>query len=447
MLDQTFSAQNFRRIYDIENRRGRNVDRAYFQPLVDASARITAASAAVRAARKANVGLADDALNAILHPLREALRAERANREALIDDSMANIAQQVFDGYRLQLVERRGPSGTTLYTLPVDPRPYFIGKQIQRNISRLYKLKAGNRRAIISQLFDQLNNGFRQFCVRTDISSFYESIDRSYLIKELDNDQLLSFGSKKYIKQALASYGELSQSPSGIPRGLGISAFLSELYMRSIDERIRDIPRVTYYARYVDDIIVIFSPTENDDTSKYLSLLDAIVQDKRLTLNPAKTTSSPIGIGQSFNFDYLGYRFNVTGGACQVAMGQKKYARYRGRINRIFAGYEQQAIYDQKGAARMLAKRVKFLTSNTRLANNKSHAFTGIFFNNDHLTDLSKLAGLDQYLKYKIGQLQSAALQDRLDPFSFKAGFVERRYVRYNTRELAQIVEAWNYEA
>ncbi|MFD1106193.1 hypothetical protein [Sphingobium olei] len=221
MLDQTFSAQNFRRVYDIENRRGRNVDRAYFQLLVDASARITAASAAVRAARKAHVGLADDALNVILHPLREALRAERANRETLIDTTMADIAQQVLDGYQLQLVERSGPDETTLYTLPADPRPYFIGKQIQHNISRLYKLKAGNRRAIVSQLFDQLNNGFRQFCVRTDVSSFYESINRSDLVKELDNDQLLSFGSKKYIKQALSSYGELSVVRTfGTDRGL-----------------------------------------------------------------------------------------------------------------------------------------------------------------------------------------------------------------------------------
>lgn len=446
MLDQTFSAKNFRKIYDIENRRGRNVDRAFFPSLVEASARITAASAAIRTARKNNLGLTDEALEGVLESLREALQTARANRESLIDTTMTNIAQQVYDDFQIQLEERDGPNNNTLYTLPANPVPYFIAKQIQHNISRLYKIKAGDRRAIVSQLFDQLNTGFRQFCVRTDISNFYESIDRSSLIKELDTDQLLSFGSKRFIKQALSSYGSLSLSSSGIPRGLGISALLSELYMRSVDERIRELPGVSYYARYVDDIIVIFSPTANYDTSKYLPQIDQIVKEKGLTLNTAKTAANLIGNNQSFNFEYLGYRFSVSGGTCRVSMGHKKYVRYRSRIDRIFASYQRQATFDQKGAARLLAARVKFLTGNTRLWNNKRHAFTGIYFNNGHLTDLNKLAGLDAYLRHKISELHSAALQDRLDFFSFRLGFVERRFASYSTRELARIVEAWSYE-
>lgn len=447
MLDQTFSAHNFRRVYDIENRRGRNVDRAFFPALVDASARITAASAAIKAARRANIGLGEDPLNALLLPLRETLRTERADREALIDTTMEEVSQAVFNGYQIQLEKRDGPNGTSLYPLPSDPRSYFVGKQIQHNISRLYKLKAGNRRAIVSQLFDQLNSSFRQFCIRTDISAFYESIDRASLIRELDTDQLLSFGSKKYIKQALASYGALSHSAVGIPRGLGVSAFLSELFMRSIDDHIKQLPSVTYYARYVDDIIVIFSPAANEDTATYVASIDKIVQEKGLSLNTSKTMASAIGAGHTFNFDYLGYRFTAAGGTCQIAMGQKKYHRYRNRIDRAFAAYSHQAIFDQKGAARMLAARIKFLTSNTRLINNKRHAFTGIYFNNSHLTDLSKLAGLDAYLAHKVSTLQSAPLQDRLDSYSFRLGFMERRFARYSTRELARIVEAWRYEA
>jgi hypothetical protein len=447
MLDQTFSAQNFRRVYDIENRRGRNVDRAFFPALVDASARITAASAAIRAARRANFGVADEALNAILQPLREVLRAERAERESLVDTTMEEVAQAVFDGYQIQLDERDGPNDTTLYTLPSDPRPYFIGKQIQHNISRLYKLKAGNRRAIVSQLFDQLNTGFRQVCVRTDISGFYENIDRASLARELDTDQLLSFGSKKYIKQALASYGVLSQSAVGIPRGLGVSAFLSELYMRSIDERIKQLPGVSYYARYVDDIVIIFSPTADNYTKDYLNDIDQIIKSKHLSLNPVKTKWSQIGTGQLFNFDYLGYHFSIAAGVCEVSMGQRKFLRYRERINRAFAAYVRQATFDQKGAARMLAARIKFMTGNTRLINNKRHAYTGIYFNNSHLTNLGRLRGLDQYLAYKISKIESASLQNRLDLYSFFLGFTERRFARYSTKELAQIVEAWRYEA
>lgn len=414
---------------------------------MEASARITTASANIRAARKANLGVANDALNAILLPLRDVLRAERAVREALVESKLEEVAQTVLTGYQIQLEQRTGPNGAALFTLPADPCAFFIGKQIQYNISRLYKLRAGNRRAIISQVFDCLNNSFGSFCVRTDISSFYESIDRKDLIKELDSDQLISFSSKRYIKQALSSYGQLANSTIGIPRGLGISAFLSELYMRSIDEKIKQLPRVSYYARYVDDIIIVFSPAASDYTGAYLSKIADIVQDKHLSLNMVKTTSGAAGPGQTLQFDYLGYRFTVSGGSCKVSMGHKKVVRYRARIDRAFAAYNRQAIFDQKGAAKMLVARIKFMTGNTRLINNKRHAYTGIYFNNSHLTDLGHLAGLDAYLASKVAALDSAALQDRIDGHSFARGFTERRFAKYSTRDLARIVGAWRYEA
>lgn len=446
MLDQTFSAQNFRRIYDIENRRGRNVDRAFFPELVEASARITTTSANIRAARKANAGAADDTLNAILLPLRENLRSDREARDALVEAKIAEVAEAVLGGYQIHLEQRTGPHGTALCTLPPDPRAFFIGKQIQHNISRLYGLRAGNRRAIVSQVYDFLNSSFSHFCIRTDISSFYESINRQELMKELDSDQLLSFGSKKYIKQALSSYGTLTGSAVGIPRGLGISAFLSELYMRSIDENIKQLPRVSYYARYVDDIIIIFSPAANDDTSDYISNISTIVSEKHLSLNMTKTTVGVTNLAQAFQFDYLGYRFTVSGGNCRISMGHKKMARYRARIDRAFAAYNHRAVFDQKGAARMLVARIKFMTGNTRLINNKRHAYTGIYFNNSHLTELGHLAGLDAYLAHKIATLQSAALQDRIDGHSFARGFSECRFTKYGTRNLARIVGAWRYE-
>ena len=87
------------------------------------------------------------------------------------------------------------------------------------------------------------------------------------------------------------------------------------------------------------------------------------------------------------------------------------------------------------------------MTSNTRLVNNKRHAYTGIYFNNSHLTNWGQLKGLDAYLAHKISLLGSAALQDRIDGYSFVRGFTERQFGRYNTRTLARIVQAWRYEA
>lgn len=446
MLDQTFSAENFRRIYDIENRRGRNVDHQFFPNLVEASARITAASAAIRTARKVNSAASADKLAEILQPLKERLRIEREAREDLVEAEMESVAHSVLSGYQIQLEARNGPNNQRLFTLPSDPKAYFVGKQIQRNIGRLYKVKSANRRAIIRQVFDALDSSFKYFCIRSDVKAFFDSIDRQTLIKDLDRDQLLSHGSKKHIKQALSSYGKLANKPIGIPRGLGISAFLSELYMRSIDEKIRQLQGVVFYARYVDDIIIIFAPTAGDETSTYLKEVSSIFLEKNLTLNTAKTQTGATGPDASFHFEYLGYRFSVSGGRCEVTIGHRKLARYRKRLDRAFEAYERQAALDQKGAARLLAARVKFMTSNTRLINNKRHAYTGIYFNNSSLTRQGQLAGLDAYLAHRISLLDSPALQDRLDTYSFVRGFKERRFVRYNTRTLARIVEAWRYE-
>lgn len=447
MLDQTFSAQNFRRIYDIENRRGRNVDTEFFPELVEASARITTASANVRAARRDNFGLDGEQLAVVLEPLREKLRKERLDRENLVDAKLSEVANSVLGDYRIQLHEREGPGNTRLFTLPREAEAYFIAKQIQNNVARLYGLKPGNRRSIISQVYDCLNTGFRQFCIRTDVKNFYDSIDRRLLLTDLDSDQLLSFRSKKYIKQALASYGSQSGNPNGIPRGLGISAYLSELYMRSIDEKIMQLPSVAYYARYVDDLIIIFAPNKAEDPTQYEGVISAILSERNLALNRAKTRSGYAGLSENLSFEYLGYSFQVAGGDCRLRLSGRKVARYRARIDRAFDAHAREATGNQKSAARMLAARIKFMTGNTRLSNNKRHAYTGIYFNNSHLTDLDQLNGLDSYLRYKVGGLQSAALQDKIYEFSFLRGFIERRFSKYSTRTLAEIVEAWQYEA
>lgn len=52
---------------------------------------------------------------------------------------------------------------------------------------------------------------------------------------------------------------------TGLPRGLGISAVLSELRMKYFDLSLRRVEGVYYYARFVDDIIVFCSSRRSAD--------------------------------------------------------------------------------------------------------------------------------------------------------------------------------------
>jgi len=90
------------------------------------------------------------------------------------------------------------------------------------------------------------------------------------LLKLIENNSLLSPKSVSLIKNLLYNYNLLTNQlgvketfRKGIPRGVGVSPFLAELYMRKIDEEIRNIESVTFYGRYVDDIIIFLHQNPN----------------------------------------------------------------------------------------------------------------------------------------------------------------------------------------
>lgn len=448
MLDQAFSARNFRRIYDCENRRGRNVDRRFFPNVVEASGRISAASERIRNKRRENESLGKPELKALLEPLYAELELRRQERDALVDAAINGVAEVAGQkSFQLALEEKKGPKSISLFPLQESAAAFFIGKQIQSNMSRLYGIKPADRRSIVRQVKDLLSTSFDLYIVRTDVSTFYESIKQDDLIKEIEKDHLLSLASKSHIKCIINSYAAIIGKKTGIPRGVGVSAYLSELYMRAVDERIRQIEGVTYYARYVDDIIAIFSPTAMCDRSQYLLDITKALSERALVINQQKTKHGPSQTSSTFVFDYLGYAFTAGGGNCELEMSAAKVARYRARIDRSFDVYQREAGRDQKGASRRLVARIKFMTGNIRLVNSKGFAFSGIYYNNSDLTKFGKLIGLDEYLKYKASVLKSASLRSRLLSYSFNDGFKNRPFYRYSTKQMAAIVKAWQYES
>ena len=98
-----------------------------------------------------------------------------------------------------------------------------------------------------------------------------------------------------------------------------------------------------------------------------------------------------------------------------------------------------------KGAFRKLVGRIKFLTGNTRLANSKSRAVTGIYYNNSIVSDLSDFEQLDKELKALVTATKRTTLQKQLKKLKFTTGFVQRRYNNFSTRELQMIVRAWKH--
>ncbi|MBT2130624.1 antiviral reverse transcriptase Drt3a [Aliiroseovarius lamellibrachiae] len=451
MFDQSFSAKNLRIISEIENRRGSNRSLEFFPTVYDATEILKERIRDTKQFRAAHrhAYSADD--QAIFDDLKADRETARKARDEELLTCLSNVSQVISQkGFRISIRQVAGPKGKSVYVIPDTPKDltaqcYYAIKQISRNISRIYKVQQANRNQIIGHLGDALSDGFPYHVIKLDVQEFYERIDHEALLSKLKADQLLSATTMRLIERLLWDYASLAGTPGrGLPRGVGLSAILSELYMREVDANISSISEVAFYARYVDDIIVLFAPTKASKTDEFRESLVKELTAKRLTVNAVKSKEAP----PETSLTYLGYSFkNVCKKSCEVFMSDEKHAKYKKRLNACFVRYHRQRAKRPKKAYRLLVKRIQYLTANTQLTHSKQNAFVGIYFSNPHLTNLDQLTQLDDLLAQQIANLtHSASLQAKLERCSFKNGYTQQIFRRFHRDgEFAEITKAWRY--
>jgi len=314
-----------------------------------------------------------------------------------------------------------------------------------------------------------LDDKFPKLIIRTDIKKFYESIPHKELLKKIEQNNLLNFQSKKLIRDILKKYWNIlindgtkntSDERVGIPRGIGVSALLSELYMRNIDRKIKSLNNVSYYSRYVDDILIIITPSfkkENTPSTQYIEEIKKIVCEYGLEINEDKDKTSFIDLRDDTSTirdscTYLGYRFNFEKNKLQICMSSKKFKRYISKIEVSFLEYAND-ILKYKGKEteirRKLIQRIKFLTTNTKLSNRKGNVLIGIYFSNQFLSmPFKNLRVLDKKLKREIYSLESAVgtspkLINALKSFSFINGFNDRIISEFHPESFEKIIKIW----
>lgn len=455
MRDQTFSAKNFRYISETEKRKGKVKDLAFFPVVKEKTDLLKEHISEARKFRRDHKGNYSEAEQAIFDDIRRRREEARSVRDQSLLEHLNRVSKRVCErSFKVSFDKLTGPGGKSVYQIPQnDPASFYTLKNLDRSISAIYRVCPENRNQIIQQIKGMLNDGFPYHILRLDIKSFFESIPHDALLRKLRDDQLLSQMSLRFISQMLHSYGEKAgTSGVGLPRGLSISSYLSELYMRDFDREIRSSDGIVYYARYVDDILAVFAPPPQVDASSYLTFLDAAISKRGLKINQAKTEQSPIDAAgrpttrQGWMFEYLGYKF-LFSPKLTVRLSQNRLDRYRGRIATSFERYKRQNPKHAKAAYRLLVKRVRFLTGNTQLTHNKSNAYVGVYFSNHHLTVLDDLKQLDGELKAAISKLSSPTLKAKLLQLSFVDGYEQKLFRRFHRAgEFEEIVRAWKYE-
>ena len=447
MLDQSFSIENFRKILDIENRKGSYLEGKFFTSIADINRKIKDTNVQIRLLKQQR--LPKEIFVEKLNTLNEEKNELNELRENKLAEELSLISSKVIvSDFKLKLIQDTTITDKPVYKAEENIETILTLKQLQYNFKKLYKVKQSNRYSIISQLKRLLGDGFPKIILKTDIKNFYESILHKNLLKKINDDNLLTHLSMGFIQQILNQFKDLSETTKGVPRGVGISPYLTELYMRDIDAKIKQLSNVIYYARYVDDIILVFMPPINSIGRDYIAEVREILAKEELYINEEADKTklidlSTIDSNPPYDFEYLGYRFTYTN-ELMLTISSKKKKRYKERLKKAFELYVKQSKSSEKKARKLFIKRIKFLMSNTRLLNNKRNVITGIYYTNSLISTTEDLADLDHCFNDFIDSFQlPQTLATRIKKNSFVAGFNPTNISKFNTVELKKIMNHW----
>lgn len=467
MLDQSFSAHNFEVLFNLENRKGHIDITSMSQPYQDVLADIKDSKEKLRELRKKKKADRTPEECLEIETLESELKELHQRKAETLSEDMASVADEVNSRHFSFEIDKHIYKGKEEFTLKESRASFYAMKQLLYNMKRTFKIEMPGRHQIMTSIKPLLNMKMPIFIIRTDINSFYESIPQDRLLNKVYDNSLLSFKSKSFVKQIFQAYEsvkDINLTPAGVgvPRGIGISAMLSEVYMQDIDQRIKSRAEVIYYTRYVDDIFMILTSLDghsklNDyyrnlrDEFKLIGLeLKAIGGDKCNLI-----TYSPCAFA-NVHFDYLGYKLKLTKPSKELktvySLSDNKIDKLKNKIDNAFKHFENLSKKDIKAARRDLLDSLDYITGNIRLSNSKNHAKAGLYYNNDLIDNPSELDQFTQLLHNhpvnpNAGSFSDpaerqkfiSALQKRIAKIDFRQRWEERKMYRFSMARIAEI--------
>lgn len=351
--------------------------------------------------------------------------------------------------------------GKNVYSFP-DFHNELLIRKINNNIRHFKKIKNPARTSIVTNLSRIAAEAVPYRIYRLDVKSFFESFSISHVLKTIDDVHILSLVTKRVLRDLFKHFA--TSGGTGIPRGLAISSTLSELMMAEFDTKLKNMNNVFFYARYVDDIVIITSASECE--SSFTKLIATMLPDGlKLSRKKQEIITVPKATKASafqFSFEFLGYKFDVEDPSAANTCRQVNLGISGGKLKKIKTRLVC-AIKDYCKTRNMtdLIARVQFLCGNFSIADRDRgrKRLAGIFFNY-HLIQPSNagcgLNELDRFLHHAITSGRGPIFQTfklnstpaerkRLASFSFSKGFHGRVFMHYTGAKLKNIQECWKY--
>ena len=339
----------------------------------------------------------------------------------------------------------------------------IIARKATQNIRTISKVSQSDRSKIIRSAQALCEEGVSLRIYKYDIKSFYESIDIDALKTVLTERLFTNPSTVRSVSELLNQFR--MQGVSGLPRGLAISASLAELYMDNFDRTLSRTPGIQFYARYVDDILLVADPSIAPKTINRIVLNEL---PEGLALNRSKSKAyrgKPPRRGNprvtEIEFDYLGYRFSVESvnsrtrdRAVTLTMAPKKIKRIKSRIVSSIRQYLKDGQYQD------LYDRIRILAGSYAFLDSKSGAlkFGGLPNTHPLISNSESLLELDNFLIGMLsgrggkilGPLRLSPLTKKqrasIKKISFVTGHRERARFSISNDRLIQLMKCWKYE-
>lgn len=241
--------------------------------------------------------------------------------------------------------------GKRLFFSP-DEREKNEYLNMKKEIDLKYGLSIPSRDEIIKQLIAFLTDGDLErykrepvdlLIIKTDIKNFFPSINNHNLYKKLIKSNILHTDTLSKLKPIF-----FSKKIRGIPLGLPISNSLAEIYLEDFKDLIFKNVRPDFYARYVDDIIIIkYIPKRSNPKileEEYSHKLIDIFNTTNIEINHNKTTYKIVdhtNFKNEITFIFLGYEFIIQKYSLKVSISKNKIIKIENTLKDHFYMYRK----------------------------------------------------------------------------------------------------------
>lgn len=217
------------------------------------------------------------------------------------------------------------------------------------------------------------NKNRKIYFLKTDITKFYDEVNRKKLIAELekqinDADLISVLNSaietptvpSNYKKEDLKKYS----SDKGIPQGLPISNILAQIYLKPFDDYFKNKLKTSLYLRYVDDILIL----AKSDCKPLLNSLKEQLKSLDLKVNDDKTEMGNL----DNKVEFLGYTIHKGAISISSKTIETQINKIAAKVTWFKKGMENPKtrpltlINDDKGFKRLFLKEVNEIITGSK---------------------------------------------------------------------------------